>query len=174
MRDIGGDRFAALAEQCRRGRAERRVVDASRCVEPLSGDKPRERFVFGDRRIGRDAYLRHLHRPGQLDAGLDGQVLAQRDDVERRIVERAVEDDASAVDRELLAERVIGAVDRADRAASLQAAVRARRDPARGPRALASRPSPTNVRSRPRSTSTSSVERNVAAPPLRALPRAGP
>src|SRR4029079_6636419 len=56
------------------------------------------------------------------DAGLDGQVLAQRDNVERRIVERTVEDQAAAIDRELLAECEISAVDGAYRAAPDQRA----------------------------------------------------
>ena len=42
------------------------------------------------------------------------EVPPQRDDVERRIVERAVEDEAARIDGELLAVREIGAVHRVE------------------------------------------------------------
>src|SRR4029434_4624485 len=45
------------------------------------------------------------------DARLDGKVPAQRDDVERRIVERAVENEAAGIDAQALAVRARGAVD---------------------------------------------------------------
>ena len=67
--------------------------------------------------------------PLNFDAGFHLEILAQRDDVERGIIERAIEDKAPAIDRELLAEGKIGAVDRADRAAPVQRARRRRRDP---------------------------------------------
>src|SRR4029079_10470998 len=52
---------------------------------------------------------------GNLEAGLDLQILAHRQHVERRIVERTVEGEAGALDRQPLSERRIGAADGFDR-----------------------------------------------------------
>ena len=56
------------------------------------------------------AMIGTLTVPVTRDAGFDREVLAQGDDVEPGIVERAVEDETPGVDDELLAERAIDAV----------------------------------------------------------------
>ena len=105
---------------------------------------------------------------GQLDTRFDGEILAQRDDVECRVVEGTVEYQAAAVDRQPLAEREVGAIGRDDRplpisrpSADVVTCTR--------PVSVVSSPAPANVRRLPRSTSTSSVRGRSAM----LSPRAG-
>ena len=127
VRDLRRDRLAALAQQRRGRRGQRRQVRAARAVEPLAGQQPRQLLAVGHRRIRHEPHARHAHGAVHLDARFDGEVLAQRDDVERRIVDGPVEDEAAAVDVEPLAEHEIGARDGADRAVARASVPAARR-----------------------------------------------
>src|SRR6185503_335058 len=81
---VDADRLRdALPERRRVRPAERRERRLKQCrvrtagaVEPVPEHQPRELFVVGHRRIRRQLHARYAHRSGDLDAGLDREVLA--------------------------------------------------------------------------------------------------
>ncbi len=94
----------------------------------MPGHEPRQFFSIGHRGIRNEAHARHPDGTGDFHTRFDGEILSQRDDIDRRIVCGAVEYELAAIDLEALSENEIGSVDGADGAARGDRVVGAARD----------------------------------------------
>ncbi len=115
-RDGGRHALAAAAEQAERGAGQRRVV-AAPLFRLATEHQPRQGLDVRHGRIRIQPDQRMLRGTRHADADVDRQAGAQRQDVEARIVDRPLEEDAAAADRELLPVAFVGAIAGIERAA---------------------------------------------------------
>src|SRR5206468_12735536 len=80
-------------------------------VEPVAQDKPRKFLVVRHRRTRCELDDRYANSSRDGDAGFDCKVFPQRDDIEPRVVQGAVEIKLSMIDHKPLTKGRVGTVD---------------------------------------------------------------